>query len=418
MLQPIKKITSLESMSFLKDILSSAVANVLALAISMIGSILLTRALGAEGRGLFAWVTSLSMIAMGILQFGLGQANRRFVAKTPKSAGDMILVNISLSTVASLIVLPFFAIYGLTQEIGQHHKAVLIISLLTAPLIAITTNLGELLLGLNRPKQFNLFLLTQRTINCLLVIAIIIAGIVSPYTAVLMLLISYVIQMLLVVFCLGDEIKNRLGRIKEMAHSIKSYIAASYVSGLSLILANALPPIFIASMHSLGSAGLFAACMILIDAARSSIRMIGMHVLPKLSSTTDTAKRKALIKQSLLLSLLFSSTAAIIFYLSAEWVLALLFGDDFTDATPIMRILSFGLVFSSLFNTMQAVIAAIYKGFYIVIPGIILVSALCVLSLVFIPIYGAIGGAAAWFGASSISFITSLLFWYINAKKN
>lgn len=393
----VKNFLSSEHGAFFKAVTGSAGANILALAISMIGSVLLTRALGAEGRGVVTWILALSLFTMSVLQFGMGQASRYFAAEDPSHAGDLAIACILVSAIGSIFIVPLAILYAFSEDIGRNFELAVWIGILSAPLMAIATNLGELLLGLNKNSAFNIHLITQKAVNSAVIIFLIITKLVSPLTAIVAFFVSCALQMLITLFYIRNELRQRLKNTYWIISHMKSYSMANYVANLMQTFSNALIPILLGTMYSLKAAGLYAASIILIDAARSSIRMIGMHALPKLSSTKNVVKRQQLIRHSLTLTLLFGLSAAVFFYLTSSWILPLLFGKEFVESVRVFQLLSFGLIFSVMLNTLQTLITAISRRWRdIVISPLVLAAVTTIVSCLIIPSHGEIGAAIAW----------------------
>jgi|GEM_PF-6175702 len=398
-----------ETSLFLKAATSSVGINGLSLLIGMVGSILLTRALGAEGRGLLAWITSLSSIATVILQFGIGQASRRFVAEDSSRAGDMAILTVLLSVAGAAIILPCFILYGLNAQIAEKYHPLVLIGMLIAPIMAINVNLSDLLLGLRKNFCYNIHLLTQKTINSLLVVLLIILGSATPTYAILALMVSYIAQLLLVVSFIKHEIKNRLRDMSWIINNLKSYITASYIAHLLQIISTSLIPILIASISGVKEAGLFAAPMIFIDAARASINMVSMHTLPHIAQAADKLEKVRRIKHSLYITLFFSVGAAIIFYISAGWVLSLLFGEEFVQSANILKVLAIGLIFISIHNTLLSIIASMFEGVRLVFSSAVVAVLANLLCAILASRYGAMAGAISFLLANFVACIVASL---------
>ena len=406
------QVSSSENGVFFRAVGASIGANGIALIIAMVGSVLLTRALGVEARGVVAWVFSLSSMAMAVLQFGIGQANRRFAAEDPTRAGDLALFTIGGSLVGGVLILPFFAFYAMQAPVGHAHMSLVYLGLAAAPIMAIATNMGEMLVGLYKMNAFNLYIITQKVVNCLLILFLVSTHTVTPATAVLVLLLSFAAQMLWTVVCVRREIGARRHEQGWIFHHLKSYMAASYTGNMLMNFSSTLMPLLVGNMCGVREAGLFAACMTLIDAARSSLRMVGMHTLPKLARTHEPGQRRALARQSLSLSLGLGALAGIALYSLSGWILPLLFGRDFAAAVPILRMMTPGLLGAVFFNTLQAMIASVTKGWEIVISPFILIVLIGGVSWLLIPSFGGIGAALAFAigfaGASLVSIVLCL----------
>jgi O-antigen/teichoic acid export membrane protein len=238
---------------------------------------------------------------------------------------------------------------------------------------------------------------------------LIVLGGATPAYAILALLASYAAQLALLLSFIKHELHSRLHQLSWIFHNLKAYITASYLGHLLQIISTSLIPILIASISGAKEAGLFAAPMILIDAARASINMVSMHTLPHIAKAADECDRKRRIKHSLCITLFFSVGAALVFYISAAWVLALLFGAEFVQAANILRILAVGLVFICMHNTLLAIIASLFEGVRLVFSSAIVAIASNLICAMLAERYGAMAGAIAFLLGNSAACVAAAL---------
>jgi len=276
-----------DTFSFYKTVTRLAGANVAALAISSLASIFLTRALGAEGRGIIAWIMSLAVILNALTQVGMTHVNRRFVAEDNSRAGDLVLTTIIVCSIAAIIFVSAFMFYGFSQPLGQANKSALMTGLLLAPIWAITECLGDMLLGLHKPKQYNFVILLQKIFNAALIAIIVITGYATPLIAISALAFSFILKFLFVAKSLHNNIDLTFHKegVKWVFKHLKSFIYTNYASSVMLLCSNAIIPILLVKNGMVIEAGLYSAAMIIIDAVYNVSRKLGMYAVPNLVST-------------------------------------------------------------------------------------------------------------------------------------
>src|SRR5690606_35997583 len=98
---------------------------------------------------------------------------------------------------------------------------------------------------------------------------------------------------------------------------------------------------------------------------------VGKYAIAKLPSIKEEGRKINLKNSIILISLISSVITAGIFYLLSDFIFSILFGSAFLESVIIFKILSGGLIFFVIFNTMQAIIIAEAKCWLIVISALI-----------------------------------------------
>ena len=124
--------------------------------IGFTSSVIIARALGPEGRGMFAIAVAIGALAVQFTNLGLHGANTYYVSRDPQLLpsllGNSLTASFSLGTLISLLAGLFFWIY---PSLAPIHGTLLLMALAWAPLGLAYLLLQSLLLGVDDIRTYN-----------------------------------------------------------------------------------------------------------------------------------------------------------------------------------------------------------------------------------------------------------------------
>ncbi len=382
--------------SFYKTVIGAVAAHGTALAISFIGSVMLTQALGADGRGVVGWIISFTSIGIILSQAGMGHTNRRFVAGKEHRAAALFSLTVIICGTVSLFISVILGAIAFNDIIGQQNRLGVILALLIIPMSAISVTSGEMLIGLQKNRQYNFLNIAEKVTNTLLIIILIVLGMINPLNAVVAILIAALVRLLFVLYFLRHDIRMKIRGSRYILTHIGNFTFFNYIASSALTLSAHIITIFLGSMSSTTQAGWFAANMIIINAMRQLANTTGMFALPRLVRMDDYHERGRLKKWISIITFILIAGAALLLTLVAEWLIPTIFGEDFTGAVESFIVLMVGLVFCSMLFTFQSFIASDSKSFLVAIAPMILLIGAVTLGIVLIPEHGALGASYSW----------------------
>lgn len=146
----------LKSSDLIRKIGETFATRVVQLALTLITSVLIARALGPEGRGLFAVASAVTGILVQIANLGLHSANTYFVARSNgevagKMGGNAILV--------ALLCVPFcilvWAVFSGMGEKAPLEGAMLLLALAAVPVSLLYMQFQNIVLGMQEVRAVN-----------------------------------------------------------------------------------------------------------------------------------------------------------------------------------------------------------------------------------------------------------------------
>ncbi len=285
---------SSDAISFYKAVLGAVASHGFALTISFVSSVLMTRALGAEGRGVYSWIVSLSIIGACLAQAGMGHTNRRFIANRHHRSATLFTLTLIICAGASLLVCLVLGLIALTQQIGQENKLALLTGLIAVPISAIGITAGEMLVGLRKNAQYSSLNIIEKSTNTLFILLFIAIGIISPLTGIISLVIAATARLSIILYYLRNDIKLKLKGAGYILNHIGSFTFFNYLASSVVFMSTHILTVFVGSMTTITQVGWFAANMIIITALRQLASITATFALPRLARTPSYQDRTKL----------------------------------------------------------------------------------------------------------------------------
>lgn len=385
-----------EMIVFYRAVLVAVSSHGLALAISFVGSVLLTRELGADGRGVVSWIVSYISVGAILAQAGMGHTNRRFAVGRRKRVSALFILTILVCLSLSVAFAAIVAYLMFSNSMGFGYEMAIWLALLHIPIGSIGIAAGEILVSLSKSKAYSVLNIIEKTTNTLLVIFMVLLGMVTPFFAILAIVIAGIFRLLAVIYFLRHEIKARLKGVRYIAYHIGPYTLFNFVASSALLLASHIVTIILGNLSTAVETGWFAATMILINALRQLASTTGIFALPRLAKMPSHQAKGLFKKNIVIVTLVLTIAASGVCIVLSDWLMPFIFGADFDNTGAIFRCLLVGLIFCALLFVLQSFIAADSKTYVVVVAPIVLVIVTLVMGLFLIPGYGALGAAYSW----------------------
>ncbi len=167
-------------------------------------------------------------------------------------------------------------------------------------------------------------------------------------------------------------------------------------------------PWVVAWMIDLSSAGALAVCATLAGISWVFVRGINNLMRPRAVQALNHGGTKALVSELSLTAIIFSiclGSMCVVYLFAGDWLLRILYGPDFTDATPALIVLGFNTLATSLAMTSSNGLAALErpKGNFLGEAATFVTTV--VLAVPLINAYGITGAAGAILGGSLASVV-------------
>jgi O-antigen/teichoic acid export membrane protein len=154
--------------------------------------------------------------------------------------------------------------------------------------------------------------------------------------------------------------------------------------------------------------GLYGSASRVVFTATAASAIVLNAYFPALASNVDQLQRyRGVLKQALVFSGLVGLAGAVLLFLFAGPIVRVLYGTQFGDAVPLLRILSAVVLFNGLSVTGLYSASALGRERWTLLIVALMAAAVVVAGLLTIPSYGAI--AAAWISSVAECVLAALL---------
>ena len=406
---------------FVKETTVTSASSFLSLLLGVGTSVVLARALGPEGRGIYALAMLLPSLIVTFGNLGIGPATVYYVARgefrRQEILGNNVLLSVGIGGIgvlAGLIVVLFFR----EKVFPGVAPGYLLLALVLVPMEVLSSYLRYVLLGAQRIKEFNYVQIAQ-SVLFLGFITLALLGLKAGVTgAILAELFTWVIV---------DALVFRLARQVAGGVDLKpnsSYIKRATTYGIQAHLSNILgflnyrvDMFLVNGFLGPAAVGLYAVGVVLVEKLWMVSQAASTVLFPRVAAENEEQRRKEftpLVARTLLWT---TALGALVLALLARWIVLLLYSEAFLPAVGALQALLVGIVALSAGRVLANDIAG--RGFpgLNIYTGLAAVATNVVLNLLWIPRYGIVG--AAW--ASTVSYTVSFfsnLFFYCRLSRN
>jgi O-antigen/teichoic acid export membrane protein len=412
----------MKAATFAKDTGITLVARVGGLVLSLLTSVVLARALGPDGIGIYTLATLFPLLVLTFTNLGVGSATVYYVAQEKYSLAEALGNNVILS----IIVGAAASLIGLLVAVTLHDSLFPTVALpyLLLALLLVPVNLFsqqyviQILLGARRIAEFSAVTVLQKLLLLVLVLLLAVTiglGIGGAIWATFL-------SSLLVCLVLYAWIRRIAGGVRLRLHP--RYLRETLGYGIQAHLGNVVGflnyrvEVFLLGVFLPAAAvGFYAVAVGLAERLWFLSESASTVLFPTVSAEKDEQARNTftpVISRSILV---ITALGAAALFLVSQWVVVLLFSSEYLPTVRLFRILLPGIVFLSAGRILANDIAGRGKPLLNTCVGGIGIVVQVLLNLYWIPQFGSTG--AAW--ATTISYgLTSLawLFLYMRLSGN
>jgi O-antigen/teichoic acid export membrane protein len=166
---------------FWQSVVETYLTRILLVGVGFAVTVIVSRALGPSGRGLFAVATAVAAIGVQFGNIGLHASNTYYVAKDgallPVLIGNTLVVSFGIGGTAALVGWMLDATW---PQLLPVHGTLLLLALGSIPFSLALLLLQNLLLGINQVRAYNGIELTSKVLGLVLLGLLILSGRINP----------------------------------------------------------------------------------------------------------------------------------------------------------------------------------------------------------------------------------------------
>jgi O-antigen/teichoic acid export membrane protein len=389
---------------------------------NLLALVLTARWLGPEGRGTVVVITTWVMLFATIGHLSLGQVcvhragQQRDHPWLNEAMGALLVVTAGASLIGWAAAAGLYH-WGGAALFGGLSPLPLAIGFAALPFLIWEQYSSALLTLIGRLGVYNLNQLVSRTIALVLMaIAILALG-----WGIYGFLFGYVAGQVMVALAGAIVLWRAVGgRARSTLATVTGFVRDGlklHLNAIGVLLFSSADVLLIQYFRGLGETGIYQ----LASQLFLTLLIVPQSALLVLNGKVGKLSRAQLWreqKQMMALVMALMALAALVLALAAGWIVPLLASEAFQASVPILQLLCVG-VLAATFNTMM--------GLQWIVRGLFLQASLltfaagflnCLLNLVLIPRYGAIGAAYASLGGMVLIPFTANLIMFIKVQRD
>lgn len=404
----------LTASDFAHKVVQTYATRVILIAVGLVSSVLVARALGPSGRGLFTVATALGAIGVQFGNLGLHSSNTYYVSKEPgllgALVGNSLVVGILVASAGSAFAGGVFLLW---PTLAPVHGLTLVLALIAVPLGLTYLLLQNLVLGINAVKAYNVIEVIAKVLTVL-------------FIGVVLLLRAATVESVLIVTLLGSLVAAGAAFIRlyplckqGLAPSWKLFkLTLDY--GFRVYLASFFSFMLLRAdllivQYKLGpeQAGYYSVAASMADLLIMFPSVVASILFPRLSAMTDLQMQRHQFRRATvvtgLVMLLMSAAATLL----ARPAIQILYGRDFLPAVPPFLILAVAAIAYGMNSIVSIYLASVGFPWFSVYAWFVAFVVNVLLNLVLIPVQGIRG--SAW--ASLACYTLVVLLQYVYADR-
>ncbi len=407
---------------FAKDTALTLVARIIGLGLALLSSVIIARALGPDGTGVYTLAILFPLLILTVANLGLGPATIYYVAQDKYSLkdvfGNSIVMSSIIGAVASLLGLVLVVSFQgwVFPDVPRLYLGLALI-LVPANLFS-QQYVNQILLGARRIREFNAVSVAHKFLFLLFVFVATVGlglGIGGAIWASILssLLLCLALFLWLRRIAGGVRFRPNLAYIRDTLH----YGVKAHLGNIIGFLNYRIEVFLLGAFLPVSAVGFYAVAVGLAEKLWFVSESASTVLFPTISAERDERERKAftpLVSRNILLITAIGASA--LFFVS-PWVIVLLYSGEYLPTVQLFRILLPGIVFLSGARILANDIAGRGKPLLNTYVGAIGLVIQIGLNLAWIPRFGAAG--SAWATTISYGIILAVRLWvYMKLSDN
>jgi O-antigen/teichoic acid export membrane protein len=405
-------VRGLKASTFARDVSITFVTKVAVVLIGFASSIITARYLGPEGRGILVVLMTIAGIASHFGNFGLHASNTYFVAQDRKRLHRIVGNSFWLSLVGGSVIgcIAFGVLYSNQGLITGIPLPLLIVALLSVPFTLLFMLEQNILLGIQKIKDYNLFEFAKQLMTFLVVAALLILLGQGVSAAIATTTFFAIVFGLFLMKDLQSGGGTYFGFDLALFRQMLRYGLKAYLAALFAFLVIRFDMLMVNYFLSAREAGVYSVTVQIVDLLYMLPVVIGMILFPKVSGMKEGSweftRKVAWVTTGLMFVICFIAA------LLARPFIVFLYGDAFGGAVGALHWLLPGIFALSVQTVFMNYFVGIGLPVYAVCYHLIGFVLNFALNLMLIPMYSINGAAIASTAAYLIICLISFYFFH------
>lgn len=360
-------------------------AQFLGLGIGLLGTVLVTRALGPEGRAVYAWLLTLVGIAIQLALVAPPAVVRAVAVAAPRRLPATLVL---LCLAGAVLTVPLAVYVLLDRHIGPEARPYLALAWLAVPVTATTLALNTMVQIEGRPGRVLAVHVGPRILQVAMIAGTAAAGRLDLPAAMTIFVLTSLVELALVLVCLRGRVDGFVPSLP-LVRDVLRLLGAGWVSSLAIFAVPRIGLVVLGSYAPLETTGRYSVALTLQEAALVAPIALGGVLITHVGRHGVFGRRTQ--ERGGLSILAFSAATCALAGLIAPQFITLTFGEAFAPAAGPFRIILGSVVLATLYQLCQPFLYARRNAVAIAGPSIGACLATLAAALLAVPRLGLTG---------------------------
>ena len=404
--------TARKKRSIFSDIFHFLTSNGFAACIGAVSSIILTRALGPQNKGILTSALVIPNIIIGFSLLGIRQSTIVNIGGKKYSDNEILSSLFYLFLFTSIIGILICSIFYITGNFFSKELSVyaIVLILFLIPIRIANNYLNSFYLGKSHFKVINRLKWLNAAFYLILIFIIVYILKLGVTGALLSLNFSVSLTVIILFLLLfyhryySFSFKNKFN--KTIIYKLVSlgivYAFAFLIMRLNLRTDVLLLKYFKGNLI----VGYYSIAIAVAESLWQFPAAIGTVIISRTANSDDISKTIKDTNMVIRITVALAIAAGILVFFISPFIIPILFGNKFSPSIPFVQTLMPGIIFFSIMQIITSFIAGTGKPWVILIIGIPALFINIIFNLIFIPLWGGTGAAIA----TDISYFIALAF--------
>jgi O-antigen/teichoic acid export membrane protein len=360
-------------------------------------NVVVTRATGASGKGIFTLMSLLVTMGTAITALGLGWAATYFIGRRLFPVGAVagtLLTSSLVSSAVTLVGLGAGFLLFRDSYFAAVSNAQFVVTLALVPVVQLGTTLASIILATNRPIHFAAVSLVQWVVTFALQAVLALVGRLDPTLALGAWLAGATLGGIVGLTVASRYVRLRFGLDRNVLRQLLGFGLKGYIANLLMFFNYRLDSLIVNALLGVASVGIYSIAVAMAEVIWNMAGALSTVMFPHVASLDrkDANRLTPVVSRNVwFLTLLAVVFAAVV----GRWVIEFVFGTVMLAAAQPLLLLLPGILALSGAKVLSSYLSGIGRPIYstyIAAGSVILTVAL---DLIFIPRNGIAGAAAA-----------------------
>ncbi|HXC78506.1 MAG TPA: oligosaccharide flippase family protein [Candidatus Acidoferrum sp.] len=359
-------------------------------------NIVVTRATGASGKGIFTLMSLMVTMGTAITALGIGWAAAYFIGRRLFPVGAVagtLLTSSLVSSAVTLIGLGAGFLLFRDSYFAAVSNAQFVVTLALVPVVQFGTTLTSIILATNRPIHFAAVSLAQWVVTFGLQTILALAGRLDPTLALSAWLAGATLGVIVGFSVASRHVRLRFGLDRNVLRQLLGFGLKGYIANLLMFFNYRLDSLIVNALLGVASVGIYSIAVAMAEVIWNMAGALSTVMFPHVSSLDR--KQANRLTPVVSRNVWFLTLVAVVFAaMVGHWVIEHVFGTKMLGAAKPLLLLLPGILTLSGAKVLSSYLSGIGRPIYstYIASGSVILTV--VLDLVFIPRNGIAGAAA------------------------